>query len=117
MMEYKGYVGHVIFDDAADIFHREVVDTRDLITFQGKTREEQRQAFHESIDRYLEWCQERNKTPDKPFPGKLVGRIPTALQHSIFLFAKQEGKSLNRWREDYFASSLPTTDESLIRYH
>ena len=35
MMEYKGYVGKVEFDDEAGIFHGEVLDTRDIITFQG----------------------------------------------------------------------------------
>jgi predicted HicB family RNase H-like nuclease len=34
MMEYKGYVGIVEFDDEAGILHGEVVDTRDVITFQ-----------------------------------------------------------------------------------
>ena len=37
MMEYKGYIGHVEFDDEAEIFHGEVINTRDIITFQGKT--------------------------------------------------------------------------------
>ena len=67
MMEYSGYVGHVIFDDEEDIFHGEVVNTRDVITFQGKSVEEILQAFHDSVDEYLVWCKERNKAPDKPF--------------------------------------------------
>ena len=37
VMEYKGYVGKVEFDDDAEIFHGEVLDTRDVITFQGKS--------------------------------------------------------------------------------
>ncbi len=32
-MEYKGYVGKVEFDDEADLFHGEVINTRDVITF------------------------------------------------------------------------------------
>ena len=58
MMEYKGYVGCVTFDDDADTFHGEIVGTRDVITFQGKSVEEIRQAFYDSIDEYLEWCKE-----------------------------------------------------------
>lgn len=118
MMEYKSYVGHVNFDDEADIFHGEVVNTRDVITFQGRSVEEIRQAFCESVDEYLEWCKERGKMPDKPFSGKLVVRIPPALHRSIFLSAKQEGKSLNRWIEDHLASSchLPP-EELLVHYH
>lgn len=59
-MDYKGYIGHVVFDNDADIFHGEIINTRDVVTFQGKTEEEIHQAFHESVDTYLEWCKERN---------------------------------------------------------
>lgn len=112
MMVYKGYVGQVTFDDDADVFHGEIVDTRDVITFQGKSVEEIRQAFHESVDEYLAWCQERKKIP-KPFSGKLVVRIPPALHRSIFLSAKEEGKSLNKWIEEHLADSLPSAEEAL----
>ena len=115
MMEYKNYVGKVTFDDEANIFHGEVTNTRDVITFQGKSVEEIRQAFRESIDSYLEWCAERGKTPDKPFSGKLIVRIPPDLHRSIFLSAKQEGKSLNRWIEDHLAASLSSQLETIHR--
>ena len=49
-MDYKGYVGKVEFDDEAGIFHGEVLDTRDVITFQGKSVAELKTAFQESID-------------------------------------------------------------------
>ena len=118
MMEYKGYVGSVSFDDEADIFHGEVVNTRDVITFQGRTVTEIRESFQESIDEYLEWCREKNKTPDKPFSGKLVLRIPPALHRSLFLSAKQEGKSLNRWIEEHLESSSSfASEESPTRHH
>ena len=56
MMEYKGYIGHVEFDDEADIFHGEEINTRDVITFQGKTVGEIKQAFRDSVADYLEYC-------------------------------------------------------------
>ena len=37
MMQYKGYIGKVEFDDEAGIFHGEVINTRDVVTFQGET--------------------------------------------------------------------------------
>ncbi len=37
MMEYKGYLSRVEFDDEAHIFHGEVINIRDVITFQGKS--------------------------------------------------------------------------------
>ncbi len=45
MLNYKGYTGHVEFDDGAGIFHGEVLDLRDVVTFQGKSVDELYQAF------------------------------------------------------------------------
>jgi len=35
MMEYKEYFAKVEFDDDAGIFHGEVINLRDVITFEG----------------------------------------------------------------------------------
>lgn len=64
-MEYQGYIGKVEFDDERAIFHGEVINTRDVITFQGKSVAKLKQAFHESADDYLAFCQERGEEPDK----------------------------------------------------
>lgn len=106
MMEYKGYVGRVVFDDEADLFHGEVINTQDVITFQGRSVEEIRQAFQDSIDEYLLWCSERGKEPNKPFSGKFLVRISPELHRFIAISAKHDGKSLNRWIEDHLASSV-----------
>jgi predicted HicB family RNase H-like nuclease len=97
MMEYKGYVGKVDFDDEAGIFHGEVLDTRDVITFQGKTVAELRRAFHDSIDDYLSFCKQRGEEPNKPFSGQFVTRIPPELHRQVNLAANISGKSLNAW--------------------
>jgi predicted HicB family RNase H-like nuclease len=59
MMEYKGYVGRVEYDDEAETFHREVINTRDVITFQGATVAELKKAFRDSVEDYLSFCAER----------------------------------------------------------
>jgi predicted HicB family RNase H-like nuclease len=73
MLKYEGYTGYVEFDDEAELLQGEVLDTRDVVIFQGKTVEEVRKAFRDSIDDYLEFCAERNEKPEKPFSGKFVG--------------------------------------------
>ena len=96
MLEYKGYAGHVGFDDDAGIFHGEVLDTRDVITFQGKNVKELRKAFRDSIDDYLEFCAERDEEPDKPFSGRLMVRLSPEVHRRLYVEAKQQGKSLNQ---------------------
>ena len=96
MLEYKGYRGDVSFDGEAGIFHGEVVDTRDVITFQGRSVEELEQAFRDSVEDYLEFCQERGEEPDKPFSGRFMVRLDSRLHRRLYLQAREEGKSLNQ---------------------
>jgi|SRR5690625_971421 len=95
MLKYKGYHGKVEFDDEAELFHGEVLDLRDVITFQGKSVDEIKQAFIDSIDDYLEYCEERGEEPDRPFSGKLMVRLPSEIHRKIYTEAKKAGKSLN----------------------
>ncbi len=106
MMEYKGYLGQVDFNDAAGIFHGEVVNMRDVVTFQGPTVDILRQAFRDSVDDYLEWCAERGKAPEKPFSGKFVVRVDPEIHRSISQAAQRAGKSLNSWVTEHLSRAL-----------
>jgi predicted HicB family RNase H-like nuclease len=97
MMEYKGYIGKVEFDDEAEIFHGEVINTRDVITFQGQNAAGLKKAFQESVDDYLAFCKKRGESPDKPFSGRFVTRIPPELHRQVNVAAVISGKSLNTW--------------------
>ena len=106
MMEYKGYIGKVEFDDEAGIFHGEVINTRDVITFQGESVEDLKHAFHDSIDDYLAFCKERGEDPDKPFSGQFVTRVPPELHRQVNLAAILSGKSLNAWVTDQLKAAV-----------
>lgn len=110
MMEYKGYIGVVEFDDEASIFHGDVVNTRDVITFQGKSVAEITKAFRESVDDYLQFCKERGEESDKPFSGRLVLRMEPKLHRALAIAARREKKSLNsliveKLAQDYHAKA------------
>ncbi len=96
-LSYKGYVGVVTYDDEAGTFHGEVINLRDVITFQGESASELRQALRDSVEDYLAFCAERGEEPEKPFSGNLPLRIDPDLHRKIFIRARREGKSLNRW--------------------
>ena len=97
MMEYKGYIARVDFDDKAEIFHGEVMNVRDVITFEGTSVAELRRAFQESVEDYLAFCAERGEEPEKPFSGKFSLRIDPELHRRITLKARMANKSLNSW--------------------
>ena len=95
MMEYKNYNAVVEYDDKARIFHGEVIDVKDVITFQGETVDELETAFKESVDDYLDFCRERGEKPEKPFSGQFVVRLEPTLHRAIALRAAELGQSLN----------------------
>lgn len=97
MMKYKGYCGSVRFDDEADIFHGEVTGLRDVITFQGRTVDEVKTAFRESVDDYLEFCASRGEEPDKPYSGRFLLRVDPELHRKLVELSTDEGESLNNW--------------------
>jgi predicted HicB family RNase H-like nuclease len=97
MLNYKGYIGHVEFDDENEIFTGEVINTKDIITFQADTAHDLKQAFIDSVEDYLEFCAERNENPEKPFSGKFNLRISPELHREAYIAAKQSGLSLNSW--------------------
>lgn len=106
MMEYKGYLGKVEFDDEASIFHGDVTNTRDVITFQGKSVAELKKAFRDSVDDYLAFCAERGEEPDKPFSGQFVTRVSPDLHRRASLAASRSGKSLNAWIAEQLQSAI-----------
>ena len=97
MMSYKSYEAVVEYDEDAAIFHGEVINMRDVITFQGKSVSELKRAFAASVEDYLAFCKQRGEEPEKPFSGQFVVRTEPALHKAMFSAAKRAGLSLNRW--------------------
>ena len=74
-MEYKGYVARVEYDDEARLFHGQVMNLRDVITFQGRSVAQLRKALRDSVDDYLAFCAQRGEAPERPFSGKVLLRL------------------------------------------
>jgi predicted HicB family RNase H-like nuclease len=80
----------------AGVLRGKVVNTRDTITFQGKTVEEAMQAFRDSVDDYLEFCASSGDPPEKPFSGKFIVRVRPELHRDLSAIAQSSGMSLNK---------------------
>ena len=97
MMTHKGYGCNIKFDDEADVFHGEVTGLRDVVTFQGKSVDEVKTAFRESVDDLLDFCASRGEAPDKPFSGRFLLRVDPALHRRLVELSTGDGESLNNW--------------------
>ena len=96
-MAYKGYEALVEYDEDAEILHGEVLNLKDVITFQGRSVAELKQAFADSVEDYLAFCRERGEEPEKPFSGQFVVRVEPPLHRALVSAARRAGVSLNKW--------------------
>ena len=99
MMEYKGYLAAVEFDDSADILHGRVVNSGayPIATFEATDAKELRREFERSIDEYLAWCEEDGIEPRRPFSGRLNVRLGSELHAAVAAAAATKGVSINSW--------------------
>ena len=96
-MSYKGYEAKIEYDEEAELFHGEIVNLRDVITFQGRSVKELKTALAESIEDYLAYCAKRGEEPEKPYSGQFVVRVDPPLHKAVATAARRQGVSLNKW--------------------
>ena len=58
MMNYKGYIAKVEYDDENRVFTGSVINTKTVITFYGSSVDEIEKEFKASVNDYIEWCME-----------------------------------------------------------
>ncbi len=95
-MHYSRYKTTIEYDDDAELLHGEVTNTRDVITFQGRSVDELKTALAESVEDYLTFCRERGE-PEKPYSGQFVVQVDPVLHRALASAAKRAGASLNEW--------------------
>ena len=106
MMNYKGYVGSVEYDDENRVFTGTVINTRTVITFHGTSVDELEKEFRASVDDYLAWCREDGVEPEKPYSGKFNVRFSPELHRRAAIGAKKLGLSLNSFVEKAVEDTL-----------
>jgi predicted HicB family RNase H-like nuclease len=94
-MIYKGYQAVIEFDEIDRLFVGRVINTRDVIAFDGASVDELEQSFHTAIDEYLDDCAVVGKDPEKPFSGRFNLRIAPELHRLAAAQAEHEDVSLN----------------------
>ena len=94
-LKYKDYTGTVEFSAEDEVFHGKIFGIKDLVTFEGRSVEEIKHAFEESVDEKLETCKEIGKTPEKLFKGSFNVRVPSSVHKDAALVATQYNMSLN----------------------
>ena len=97
MLQYKEYHGSVEYSAEDHVFWGKIEGIRDLVTFEAIDVKGLEQAFQETIEHYLQMCQQHNRSPQKTFKGRFNVRIDPELHRQAVYAATQERVSLNEF--------------------
>lgn len=102
VMEYKGYKALIQFSAEDNEFFGTVSDIdRHIINFGGKSVAELKKHFKESVDGYLEVCEEQGIEPKKPFNGRISYRTTPQTHAKMLQASMLAGKrSLNAFIDE-----------------
>ena len=113
MMEYKGYHATIEYDAEDSIFVGEVFGIADSLNFHGKSVDELRQMFEQSIENYLDLCEKIGKEPDKEFKGTFNIRITPELHKKAALEAQKNNISLNQYVQNCIEQSFEEDNHNI----
>ena len=99
MLEYKGYIAEVVYDEEAEVLHARVINSGSypIANAEATDAEEIKREFRISIDEYLASCKELGIKPARPFSGDLRLRLGSDLHKRATVAATEVGVSLNTW--------------------
>lgn len=96
-MNYKGYAARIEYSDEDDCFVGHIAGINDVIGFHGESVSELHEAFEEAVNDYIETCKKTGRSPQKPYSGNIMLRVPPELHARTAMIAEASGKSLNAW--------------------
>jgi len=94
-MIYKGYTGVLAVDEESGELFGGVIGLRDEITFVGRTVEEARKCFEESVDFYIERCQANGRKPNEPFAESFSIRLDPETHRGLAILADVHKLTIN----------------------
>ncbi len=96
-LTYSGYSARVEFDAEDRVFVGHIAGIRDIVGFHGASVDELEAAFHEAVDDYLAACEKLGQSPDKPYTGRVMLRLPPEVHARASTAAQLRGLSFNQW--------------------
>ncbi len=105
-MTYKGYAARIEYSDEDGCFIGHIAAIKDIVGFHGDSVVVLREAFEEAVDDYLETCEKLGRSPQKPYSGNLMLRIPPEIHAAVATTAEVKGKSINQWATETLSAAI-----------
>ena len=97
ILKYKHFIATVHYSTRDETFFGKIEGINDLVTFEGESVKELKEAFMEAVDDYIDLCKEIDKKPLKSFKGSFNIRINPKLHEKVFKMALEKGLTLNQF--------------------
>ena len=97
ILQYKDFIGSVHFNADDEIFFGKIEGVDDLVSFEGNTVSELKQAFEEAVEDYVIICKENGKKIEKSYKGSFNVRIAPEIHKKAKLLSVMQGISLNQF--------------------
>ena len=117
VLEYRGYLGSVIYSAEDKVFFGKLEGINDLVNFEADNVKDLEEGFKESVDDYLETCKHLSKSPEKTYKGVFNVRVPIKIHRSASLIAKKKGLKLNDVVKKSLVYLIENEDEVLNKTH
>jgi predicted HicB family RNase H-like nuclease len=95
VLTYKGYIGSVNYSADDNVFFGKLEGINDLVTFEGQTVQELKDAFYYMVDEHIKDCEAENMPIEKSYKGSFNIRLTPDLHRRAAITAKMYGTTLN----------------------
>ena len=106
VLTHKGFIGSVQFSADDNVFFGKLEGINDLITFEGKTVQELKDAFYYMVDEHIRDCEAENISAEKSYKGSFNVRLTPELHLRVAVSAKTRGTTLNAFVKEAIESKL-----------
>jgi len=108
VLTYKGYIGSVNFSADDNVFYGKLEGINDLVTFEGETVQELKDAFCFMVDEHIKDCEAENIPAEKSYKGSFNIRLTPDLHRRAAVSAKMHGVTLNTFVKESIEMRLPS---------
>ena len=111
-IEYKNYIATVDYSHDDKCFYGKLAMIDDLVTFEATNVDELESNFRNSVNDYIQTCEDLNRTPQKTYKGSFNLRIDPQLHKNIYKQALKENLSINA----FIGKALKSIVNSEVRH-
>ena len=97
MLIYKGFIGQIDYQSKTERLVGEVVNSVDLLEFDGASAMEIKYNFRRCVDEYLTLQNELAGDSPTPFVGNFSVCLSTEKQGKVIRAAQRQGQSVSHW--------------------